>query len=195
MHRSTWEKHEPLKPMMHLAVCWAFKYLSLSLIISETGSLHLLSPTKTNSISFFASWNSCHRQQHCQLTRPKIFRSRRGPGRGRKGEPKDHPNWCSVNLDHLRPKNCRHCYFANKMEAIQHVSSQILLRNTLKWSEMQNDLETLTWMYIYVDIESADSPSFSNLRRFPCTVINYNKLLGTQQKSFISDWDFPSIVG
>ena len=42
LHRSPWEKHQPLKPMMHLSVCRAFKYLNLSLPV------------------LFASWNSCH---------------------------------------------------------------------------------------------------------------------------------------
>ena len=67
-------KHQPLKPMMHLSVCRAFKYLNLSLIISEAGSLRLLSPTKNKqqkSASPFCIVKrlSSHHQQHSVATK------------------------------------------------------------------------------------------------------------------------------
>ena len=109
LHRSPWEKHQPLKPMMHLSVCRAFKYLNLSLIISEAGSLRLLSPTKNKqrkSASPFCIVKqlSSHHQQHSVATKfprgnmlwgarcvtTEDFQAAGGLEGGTKGEPKDH---------------------------------------------------------------------------------------------------------
>lgn len=103
---------------------------------------------KTNSKSLqvlFASWNSCHliiskfsghkvpKREHVmrrQVRHDWRFSGRWGPGRGNKRWTKRPPGVPQIVAN--SPKNCQNPDFSSKIEAIQHFSSQILFRNTLK---------------------------------------------------------------